>query len=88
MYKIKRNIKCTEIYDNLMLLDTKRGEYFELNETGRIMWNAILKNSNNDDIVNDIEKEIDAPREVLEDALQKFINSLIQKEFIEEVIKA
>jgi len=85
MYKIKEGIKCTEVYENVMLFDTEKGEYFELNETGKIMWKAMLNNLNDTVIINEIESKIDAPPEILKEAYKRFTNSLIQKGFIEKV---
>ena len=83
-YHLSKDCFCEDIDDSLFLLQSKTGQYHELNETGR----CIIKMLDNKELTfNEILEKIHASKYKLkEKTLIDFINQLVEEYPDKEVI--
>jgi hypothetical protein len=70
---------------NGVLLDAKRGMYYQLNETGHAIWEALSARSNLDDLVYALETSY----EVIDvSQVSKFVDELAKRNLVDMVAEA
>ncbi|WP_175552273.1 PqqD family protein [Seinonella peptonophila] len=65
-------------------MNTRTGEYHRFNEVGNLMWIELQKSHDKNVVLDRLVDQIDASRETLSSALDRFIAQLLSLGFIEE----
>lgn len=84
MYYPSEHIEWSEIMEEINILDKRSGEIYVLNQTGRIMWNALISCKDEEAIINQITKYLDVHETLLKPSLERFKRNLITKGIIIE----
>lgn len=87
------NVVLRTIHGSVFLIDISdnysgdKCSLYEINETGKFLWEAISENKTIDNLVASLQEAIidEVPREVLLDDVTEYINDLIDKGFVMEV---
>ncbi|ENJ6135297.1 MULTISPECIES: PqqD family protein [Bacillus cereus group] len=83
MYNPSPQVKVTTLYDDIILLNTNTGEYLSFNETGRLFWQVLVNTKNEDEALQILLKQVDAPFDTLKESLHRFKDKLLQAGLIE-----
>ncbi|MBC6975173.1 PqqD family protein [Bacillus sp. CGMCC 1.60114] len=84
MYRPSSFIKVSELYDEYMLLDTRTGKYLNFNETGNLFWKVLVKEKNEEEMIQHLLEQIDADRTQIERSLSNFTEELLEQGIIEK----
>jgi len=76
MHRVSDGVRSTHGQDGAIVLDVQHGQMFNLNPVGSRILELLEKGSAEADIVNVISREFNASREVVENDLREFIDSL------------
>lgn len=76
MYRLSDTLRATHSQDGAILLDIQQGQIFNLNLVGSKILELIKNGAAESDIVNVISREFNANREVVENDVRQFIESL------------
>src|ERR1700676_451245 len=76
MHRVSDGVRSTHGQDGAIVLDVEQGQMFNLNPVGSRILELLEKGSAEVDIVNVISREFNASREVVENDLCEFIDSL------------
>ena len=87
------NVVLRKIHGSIFLIDISdnysgdKCSLYEINETGKFLWEAIDKNKTINDLVTALQNAIidDVPREVILNDVSEYITDLIDKQFLLEV---
>ena len=93
MLKKNENAVLRTIHGSIFLIDISdnysgdKCSLYEINETGRFLWDAVDQNRSIDELVVALQNAIidEVPRDVLLNDVTEYINDLIGKRFISEV---
>lgn len=82
----KSNELCahTSIGDKSIILNIKNGQYYELNSTSSLIWKLLNDGNTVSDIVSTISDEYGIGEKVISKSVNKFLNSCIELNFIQE----
>ena len=77
-----KNKTCltTKLEGRMIILDTETGVYFEINETGTIIWDLLSSSKSREKIIEKIMMEFNAPENVRD--VDDFLNMCIKKGLI------
>jgi len=84
LYRPSSFIKVSELYDEYMLLDTRTGKYLKFNETGNLFWKVLVKEKNEEEMIQHLLEQIDADRTQIERSLSNFTEELLEQGIIEK----
>ncbi len=84
MLKLRKEIKVSRLYGDMMLLDTRNGNCFEINNTGQIFWKELLSDNNEEKISENISRKFNAPSESVKLSLGRFKDELIKNDLVEK----
>lgn len=76
MYRVSDTLRATHSQDGAILLDVQQGQIFNLNLVGSKILELIKNGEAESDIVKVISREFNAGREVVENDVRQFIESL------------
>ena len=76
MYRVSDGVRSTHGQDGAIVLDVQQGQMFNLNRVGSRILELLESGSAESDIVNVISQEFDGSREVVENDVREFIESL------------
>ena len=76
LYQLSKHVRLSEADSGAVLLDTKRGRYWQLNITSARIVKLLIDGSTIADIVNTLTEETDAPRARIEADVTNTIQSL------------
>jgi len=82
VFKIGENILFTELDDEVCLFCNSKAEYLNLNDTASHVWKLIEKNFNLSEIIEDLLREYEIPKEKCISEVNDFIKDLIKREII------
>lgn len=68
--------------DELIIIDPYRHKLLKLNDVGRAIWELLNGRHSIAQIIEKLKEEFDTEREVIEEDVCKFINSLYKRELI------
>jgi hypothetical protein len=76
MYRVSDGVRSTHGHDGAIVLDVQQGQMFNLNRVGSRILELLESGSAESDIVNVISQEFNGGREVIENDVREFIESL------------
>ncbi len=76
MYRVSDGVRSTHGQDGAIVLDVQQGQMFNVNLVGSRILELLENGSPESDIVNVISREFSATREVVENDVREFIESL------------
>jgi len=76
MYRVSDGVRSTHGQDGAIVLDVQQGQMFNVNLVGSRILELLENGSPESDIVNVISREFNASREVVENDVREFIESL------------
>lgn len=80
---VSDDVVAREVGGEMVLLDLASGFYFGLDPVGSRVWQRISQGGASlGDLVEMIEAEFDAPRDVIEQDLQQLLNQLAEKQLV------
>lgn len=79
-----KNKTCltTKLEGRMIILDTETGVYFEINETGTIIWDLLSSSKSREKIIEKIMMEFNAPENEIVRDVDDFLNMCIKKGLI------
>ena len=76
MYTVSDGVRSTHGQDGAIVLDVQHGQMFNVNPVGSRILELLENGSAESDIVNVISREFNTTREVVENDVREFIESL------------
>ena len=76
MYRVSDGVRSTHGQDGAIVLDVQQGQMFNLNLVGSKILELLEGGATESDIVNVISRDFNASREVVENDVREFIESL------------
>jgi Coenzyme PQQ synthesis protein D (PqqD) len=80
--KASKDVLVQKTVERVVLLDSRRGEYFSLDEVGARIWQLCDGNHSRADIVRDLCEEYDVEPEVLRSDLDGLLTKLAKARLI------
>ena len=84
MYRVSHGVRSTHGQDGAIVLDVQQGQMFNLNRVGSRILELLESGSAESDIVNVISQEFNSSREVVENDVREFIESLRKHKLVLE----
>jgi hypothetical protein len=84
MYRVSQGVRSTHGQDGAIVLDVQQGQMFNLNRVGSRILELLESGSAESDIVNVISQEFNGSREVVENDVREFIESLRKHKLVSE----
>ncbi len=76
MYRVSDGVRSTHGQDGAIVLDVQQGQMFNLNLVGSKILELLEGGATEPDIVNVISRDFNASREIVENDVREFIESL------------
>lgn len=83
IYEILPSLMLQVIDGEALLMDTDSREFYELNESGLVLWKIIKKHNSFHDVLNEILDSFEVSKEQAENDLNSFIDYLVKKNILE-----
>ncbi len=84
MYRVSDGVRSTHGQDGAIVLDVQQGQMFNLNNVGSRVLELLESGSSEREIVNVISQEFSTNREVVENDVREFIESLRKHKLVSE----
>jgi len=84
MLKFPKTVMQSTVDDEMVLMDTKNGEYFGLNKTGTVLLEALLETQNTAAAIAKAVELFDAPEETITADLEQLIADLFKRKLLVE----
>ena len=84
MYRVSDGVRSTQGQDGAIVLDVQQGQMFNLNRVGSRILELLESGSAKSDIVNVISQEFNGSREVVENDVREFIESVRKHKLVSE----
>ena len=81
LIKKNANCVCTSIHNNLIILDIDTGKYFELNSTGKIIWDLLDKYNTTHELIEFLESDYPETKD-LKESVKSFLGNCMSLGFI------
>jgi hypothetical protein len=81
--KPAEHVRANVTDDGLVILDIDKGEIFSANVVAARIWNLLMDGKSEQEAVDAIVAEFDAPRETVERDAKAFIESLVSKSLVD-----
>lgn len=78
MLKRKDTIITADMQGSTVTMDIQTGKYYNLGETGGVIWNLLKTQKTYDELIAGITKEFEVTREQCENDIEKFLTKLIE----------
>jgi len=82
MLKFPETVMQSTVDDEMVLMDTKNGEYFGLNKTGTVLLETLLETQRAASAIAKAVELFDAPEEVIAGDLEKLVEDLLEKKLL------
>lgn len=82
MYRVSDGVRSTHGQDGAIVLDVQQGQMFNLNPVGSRILELLEKGSAEMDVVNVISREFNVSRDVVENDVREFIDSLKKHQLV------
>ena len=82
MLKFPETVMQSTVDDEMVLMDTAKGEYFGLNKTGTLLLTALLETQDTAAAVTQAAELFDAPEEIIAADLEQLVNQLLAKKLL------
>jgi hypothetical protein len=80
--EVSSEISWRDVNGETIILNLKTGEYFTLNDTGKILWKGICENQKPSELVLSLANEYKMDNKEVERDVLDFISGLLQKEVL------
>lgn len=80
--EVSSEISWRDVNGETIILNLKTGEYFTLNDTGKILWKGICESQKPSEIVLSLANEYNIDYKEVERDVLDFISGLLQKEVL------
>jgi hypothetical protein len=84
MYKLSDNVRSTHSQDGAIVLDVKQGQMFNINFVGSRILELLKNGSTESGIVDQISHEFSVSRELAENDVREFLQTLKKCHLVEE----
>lgn len=84
MYRVSDAVRTTHSQDGGIVLDTERGQMFDLNPVGSRILELLKSGSSESEIVDCVSSEFIARRDLVESDVREFMQALRDHRLIEE----
>ena len=84
MLKFPKSVIQSKVDGEMVLMDTKRGEYFGLNTTGTVLLSVLLETQDTTAAVARGVELFDAPKEIIAADLEQLVDQLFAKKLLEK----
>ena len=82
MLKFPKTVMQSTVDDEMVLMDTKNGEYYGLNKTGTVLLETLLETQSTASAIAKAVELFDAPEEVIAGDLEQLVADLLEKELL------
>ncbi len=82
-YRTARHVVSTRQGERAVLLDVRRGEYYGVDDVGEAIWRMLGRGASLAELVDDLEREYEAPRAQLERDAAEFVALLERRKLLE-----
>lgn len=84
-YRLVKHVQLSVVESGAILLDTKRGRYWQLNVTSAKVVTLLITGSSVDDVVGALTEETDAPRTRIQADVLREIHSMMHAQLLRRV---
>ncbi len=84
MLKLPNTVLQSTVDDEMVLMDTLKGEYFGLNKTGTVLLTALLETQSTAAAIAKAVELFDAPEDIIAKDLEVLIEDLLRRELVLE----
>jgi len=84
MLKFPKTVMQSTVDDEIVLMDTKNGEYYGLNKTGTVLLETLLETQSTASAIAKAVELFDAPEEKIAVDLEKLVEDLLKRKLLEE----
>jgi hypothetical protein len=84
MYRLSKTVRSTHNQDGAIVLDVRQGQMFNLNFVGSRILELLKSGSTESAIVDQISREFGVSRDVAENDVREFLQSLKKCDVVEE----
>lgn len=78
-YEIPPSVIAKRLGEEMVIVDLGSGNYFSLNATGAMIWDALASHQTVDALAGSLAEQFDAPREDIERDARELISELLQR---------
>ncbi len=82
--KLKQSLKEDRKGNILYIFDEETGYIYELNETGMKVWDMLLREVSEEDMIQELKKEYDVSEEEIRKDIKSFFSKLTEYGLLEE----
>ncbi len=82
MLKFPKTVMQSTVDDEMVLMDTKHGEYYGLNKTGTVLIETLLETQSTAAAIAKAVELFDAPEEIIAGDLEKLIADLLKRKLL------
>jgi len=82
MLKFPKTVMQSTVDDEMVLMDTKNGEYFGLNKTGTVLLKTLLETQDAASAIAKAVELFDAPEEIIAGDLEKLVEDLVKRKLL------
>jgi len=72
----------SEVDDEIVMLSISKGEYYNLDEVGSIIWKMLEKPTTLEFVVENLQRKYDVTKDICENDILDFLEELMKKELI------
>jgi hypothetical protein len=84
MYRVSNTVRTTHNQDGAIVLDVRQGQMFTVNLVGSRILELLKSGSTESAIVDEMGREFGARRELAENDVREFLQSLKKRQLVEE----
>ena len=84
MYRVSNTVRSTHNQDGAIVLDVRQGQMFSLNFVGSRILELLKRGSTESEIVDEIGREFGVGRELAENDVREFLQTLKKCHLVEE----
>ena len=84
-YIIKKKHLASPLGEELAVMDTEDGLYYSLNESGKLIWQTLTKETSEEELVSKLTANFEVSKEEANKDVKTLISSLIEYGIVESV---
>jgi hypothetical protein len=84
MYRLSDAVRSTHSQDGAIVLDVRQGQMFNINFVGSRIFELLKNGSTESSIVDEISREFEVSRNLAENDVREFIQTLAKFQLVEE----
>lgn len=79
---ISPDVLAAKLATDTVLLDMRSRNYFQLNVTAALVWQALERGLSEEQVVDELCAEFDAPRETVETEVRQLLVALLERDLV------